>query len=343
MKKILKNVPDLSSHGDVQEDFLFCACMRASMQFLKESPAYDFVHFASVSGSFFQPVWYERPKWMYCEDITGRHDFHQHDEAIIRSFASVGYSCELYKSEVVQSDHQLIMDKIRKSVDKGFPVLSFGIVGPPCCSLITGYDDAQNALYGWSQFQDENNTDGIEPCGYFRKCNGLNEVDQIVFFDEKIAKPDIGEMYGNIVENMPGFLAAPSVSVGDREVYFGINAYEKWAQAIGSDDEFVDDSNLSRQLDSHISMLTQALATSDYSRLFLKRALSFLPDKRDLILEILSHVEKEKEYFNDIIPLQGGFWFDQDKLTDRAFRNQLAALIRKANAELKGILSLYQK
>ena len=58
MKKILKNVPNLNRQGNVEEDFLFCACMRASMQFLKEDPAYEFVHFTSVSGSFFKIVWY---------------------------------------------------------------------------------------------------------------------------------------------------------------------------------------------------------------------------------------------------------------------------------------------
>ena len=341
MKKILKNVPNLNRQGNVEEDFLFCACMRASMQFLKEDPAYDFVHFASVSGSFFKIVWYESPKWVYCEDITGPHDFQQHDEAVIKSFASVGYTCELYHRNAVQSNQQLIMDKIKEAINAGYPVLSFGIVGPPCCSLITGYDDEQNALYGWSKFQDENNTDGFESCGYFKKCNGLTEIDQIVFFGEKIKKPSIKKSYENIIENLPEFLTTPSVRIGGKEAFFGISAYEKWAEALESDNDFVDDGKLPEQLDSHVSMLTQALVTSDYSIHFFNRAIEILPDKKDLILKIINCVEKEKQFFNEIIPLQEGFYFDQNKLMSNDFRKQLAKIIRKANEELKNILLLY--
>lgn len=341
MKKILKNVPSLNSTGSVEEDFLFCACMRACMQFLNEDPVYDFVHFASVSGSFFNVVWYENPKWVYCEDITGPHDFQQHDEAVRKSFESVGYKCELFHTDAIQSDQQLIMDKIKKSLNAGYPVLSFGIVGPPCCSLITGYDDEQNTLYGWSKFQDENNTDGFEPCGYFKKHNGLTEINQIVFFGEKITKPSIKESYDNIIENLPEFLTTSSVKIGDKEAFLGISAYEKWAEALESDNDFVDDSKLPEQLDSHVSMLTQALVTSDYSIHFFNRAIEILPDKKDRIFKIIDYVEKEKQFFNEIIPFQEGFYFDQNKLMNSDFRKQLAKIIRKANEELKNILSLY--
>lgn len=49
----------------------------------------------------------------------------------------------------------------------------------------------------------------------------------------------------------------------------------------------------------------------------------------------------EKQFFNEIIPLQEGFYFDQNKLMSNDFRKQLAKIIRKANEELKNILLLY--
>jgi len=88
-------------------------------------------------------------------------------------------------------------------------------------------------------------------------------------------------------------------------------------------------------------MLTQALVTSDYSIHFFNRAIEILPDKKDLILKIINCVEKEKQFFNEIIPLQEGFYFDQNKLMSNDFRKQLAKIIRKANEELKNILLLY--
>ena len=48
------------------------------------------------------------------------------------------------------SSTQRIMD----SINRGIPVLAFGVVGPSDCCIITGYDQGGDVLLGWSTYQD---------------------------------------------------------------------------------------------------------------------------------------------------------------------------------------------
>ena len=57
------------------------------------------------------------------------------------------------------------------SINRGIPVLAFGVVGPSDCCIITGYDQGGDVLLGWSTYQDipEDHNIPHDVTGYFGK------------------------------------------------------------------------------------------------------------------------------------------------------------------------------
>ncbi|MHB1356425.1 MAG: hypothetical protein ACYCZF_10670 [Anaerolineae bacterium] len=104
------------------------------------------------------------------------------NEPIRRAMTAVGYrytqyECTRYDAayghpqtsgEVCKSAD---LARITASIDRGVPVLAFGVVGPSDCCVITGCDEAGEVLLGWSTFQDIPDDHNIphDPTGYFRK------------------------------------------------------------------------------------------------------------------------------------------------------------------------------
>jgi len=82
-------------------------------------------------------------------DLTQVHA--DHNDTICRGFAYVGYECEVI--ERIDDNEAALWAKITSEIDAGRPVLAFGIVGPPECCIIAGYDADKKALRGWSHFQ----------------------------------------------------------------------------------------------------------------------------------------------------------------------------------------------
>jgi hypothetical protein len=79
--------------------------------------------------------------------------------------------------------------RITVSIDRGVPVLAFGVVGPSDCCVISGYDEAGEVLLGWSTYQDIPDDHKIphDPTGYFRKPNWHESLDGYMLIGEKMA------------------------------------------------------------------------------------------------------------------------------------------------------------
>lgn len=70
------------------------------------------------------------------EALTGAQEYYGQKEAIESAFLAIGYQCEIVSKEILEKNVSLYKQKIIQSIDKGLPVFTYGIVGPPCCSLI---------------------------------------------------------------------------------------------------------------------------------------------------------------------------------------------------------------
>jgi hypothetical protein len=149
-KKLIPNIVKLC---DVQsENYMFDSCMRTVMRAFNETENYDFTFFAGITGDLFVQTW-GKPNWQYNNEysLTCRNT----QIPIQSAFDACGYEFEYIHEEDIQRNKPEYVRRIVESIDKGYPVLTFGIVGPPTCSIIFGYDENGDVLIGWSQFTDE--------------------------------------------------------------------------------------------------------------------------------------------------------------------------------------------
>ncbi len=61
-------------------------------------------------------------------------------------------------------------EEITESIEKGIPVIAMGIIGPPECCVVHGFEKGGDVLIGWNYFQD---TEGFGPDAPFKKENWL--------------------------------------------------------------------------------------------------------------------------------------------------------------------------
>jgi len=100
-----------------------------------------------------------------------------HDTTIARAFNYVGYGFEIITKE--SDNYDLLRQRIVASIDAGTPVLAFGIIGPPECSLICGYDEDGTVLFGWSHFQSRDPAD-LAANGMFKTSKWYDDLWKIV-------------------------------------------------------------------------------------------------------------------------------------------------------------------
>ncbi|MEA4883277.1 MAG: hypothetical protein VB144_06415 [Clostridia bacterium] len=117
-------------------------------------------------------------------------------EIIRRSFAHAGYSFRGVGKLGNPDDEAVFVSEVRESLKQGRPVLSFGVVGPPECGLITGYDEGGEVLIVWNYFQNEPMmAEGaeLEPSGCFRKRDWFPTTISAVAIGGKVARRDLRE------------------------------------------------------------------------------------------------------------------------------------------------------
>lgn len=245
-KKIL-HVERVGFYGNTKdnrspEDFPFPSCMVSVMKYLGEdSPVltlYDnnqsytkrtpYDGFLAATGMGFGLLFSDN----YCPSAYDLTQVNDHDETINRAFRWAGYACEIIEQSAASED--AIKEKIVSSIDAGIPVLAFGIIGPPECLIVTGYDNNGDTLIGWSFFTGENTE--TEPNGMFRASSWYDELWKIVLPGQKTGRLSTLK---EIVQNGIAIMEKTEAD-GYRA---GAKAYDKWIEMIetigGESDEVI--------------------------------------------------------------------------------------------------------
>jgi hypothetical protein len=179
-RMVLENVPRVNFYEGgprCPEDICLPSVLRAIMEYL-DDPDYgcnkcpsrtpnckvpcSYSFFVGVTGAGFFLSW--KDGWH--GDNTAA--FYLDADATAmekRSFKALGYSFEW----LIPDQRDQFISPIADSLQRGMPVISYGIIGPPEAGLITGYDEGGEVILGWNFFQ--NFEPGIEkePSGYYRK------------------------------------------------------------------------------------------------------------------------------------------------------------------------------
>lgn len=324
VRKMIPNV--VSVYINSTENYMFNSCMSAAMRALNQNKQYDFLYFAGVTGDIFTQTWNE-PRWKYNDCLSGT--CHKTQIPIKAAFDACGYEYEYVYEDEIKLNKDKYIKQIVESIDKGYPVLTFGIVGPPVCSIICGYERDGEVLIGRAQFSDDHPED--KPLdfnfaeGYFQKENGLDESVGLIFFIRKVEEPNIASVYRKAINQIKSLATMPA----NENVSFGKEAIDKWAESFLLEDEFNQAADLERPLDTYISCMVMVGTNMFNIQKYLDRALEFCPDMDVEITKMKKLFSNQQEILNNIVEFQGGYFFEKDRnaLLSESFRKDLSDMV----------------
>jgi hypothetical protein len=257
------------------------------------------------------------------------------------AYSAFGYDCVYLSNEQIQKDHRAVMNAIRASVDKGIPVLAWGMGNvtmkdgsrydplPEAC-LIGGYDE-DDLLY--VNLYPGPERVAVDEDGYTAIANGLRTTKGLFFVGGPIDPPDQRDIYDRVVNRIPALL---TLQPADGYV-FGPEAFRKWA------DTLLEEHRFAEQTDAELSGICWSIHCSPYCNITTSAAEAFIrataevhdiaPAKR-----LLPLYHELSQLTRSIWALQGGFFPSMGKFRTRASRAEIAEILRRMGSVCDAIL-----
>lgn len=253
---VLEGVPRIAFYeggARCPEDICFPSALRASLEYLGENLgcrhiaarnmttrldcAYSYILGVSGSASFLSWKQGWQPDSADIRYMPGGLV-----EPLRRTFEAVGHAYEWVPKAEEPAGEALFRAKIMASIrDQGRPVLSFGVLAPPECGIITGYDEGGDVLIGWNFFQrfpEFNAGLEFEPSGYYRKRDWFKDTIGLVVIGDKVPTRPLAEIYHDALQWALEVTRIPQVVTVDATHANGLAAYSAWAEALSHDEAF---------------------------------------------------------------------------------------------------------
>jgi RNA polymerase sigma factor (sigma-70 family) len=352
-RKVIEGVPRVkyfSGGKNCPESYTFPSCLSACLKSMgedyggKEVDVHGdkwrlnsgYVFIMGTSGEAFRLFW--KPGWNLDNvGVIGQET--EPNEFITRAFEATGYAHRIiYKRENdTKAESQFRKEIIESVRDKDRPVIGLGVIGPPECCIVTGYDEEGDILIGWSYFQGtaEFKT-GIdfEPSGYFRKRDWFKDTWAIICIGEKKESPVLRDIYRKAMRWAIELAGRPKINLGG-ERHNGLSAYKAWSETILNDDDFAtDDIGILRERymahDNAVGMVAEGRW---YGAQFLKPVMECEPDMAAEISKAIECYEAEHGLMWRNWGLVGGIGRSDDKVkkfAEPAVRRQIAEIILEA-------------
>lgn len=344
------------------ENFFLCSALCSMAKAVGEDETiFNKEFFSAITGDMFA--------YLYSKDApsdSGITNYFFVPQVIKKCFAAFGYGCIYLSNEYIRNNFRTVMNAIKASVDKGIPVLSWGMgnvtMGDgshydplPEGSLIGGYDDGdvlQVNLYPGPERMT------VDSDGYTAVINGLNTVYGLFFVGEKTEKTDLRDVCTDAIKNIPVFLSlAPAdgnwtfktnnggqvtVDSGKRMYYFGRQAFDMWAEVLE------DDSNFENKTDEEIGGICWELHCAPYCMVCTSDAYGYferitkLYSDLEIAKRLLPLFKMIKDYKDEIWAYHGDFFPPMNKFRTHEFRVHIAGILRKMGEVCTQILALYE-
>ncbi len=352
-RKVIEGVPRVkyfSGGKNCPESYTFPSCLSASLKSMGEDYGVKeievhgskwqlnngYVFLMGTSGEAFRLFW--KPGWNLDNvGIIGKET--DPNEFITRAFEAAGYAHKIiYKRENdAGAETQFKKDIIKSIHDKGHPVIALGVIGPPECCIITGYDEDGDVLIGWSYFQGSAEfKKGIdfEPSGYFRKRNWFKDTWAIITIGEKKERPAKRDIYRNALRWAIELAKRPKINLGG-ERHNGLSAYKQWSKTILNDDDFATDDIgiLQERYIAHDNAVGMIAEGRWYGAQFLKQMTEDQSDMAEEVIKAIECYEAEHALMWKNWGLVGGLGHSKEKakkFAQPAIRRQIAEIILEA-------------
>ena len=271
-------------------------------------------------------------------------------------FETVGYAYEAVMLEDGRDNEAVFRQRIVESINRGVPVMAYGVIGPPEPSIVTGYDEDGEVLIGWSFFQGfpEFNA-GVEfepaaegrPEGYFRKRDWFKDTANLLIIGEKLpTKPSLPEAGREALRRLIGITRTPMVCPEpDAPEWYqnrhnGLAAYDAWANHLLCDAEWPagDDATLLAHYQIHDVLIGTLAEARWYGSIFLAEVAEHFaagpgkPGTTEHVLHAAACYAAEHDLMWQLWELAGGIGSPDAfrAMTDPDTRYAMADIIRQA-------------
>ncbi len=218
-RAVLAGVPKIGYHIHLCP---FPGSLYACMEYLGDPCSYDYL--MGVTGAAFRRFWQR--------DDGGNVDLmYLAPEPHRRAFEALGYEC----STVPATDKDAMVQAIKASIAEGRPVLAFGIIGPPECGIVAGYDQGGEVLIGYSYFQDGSFPGYYELAGWFEKME--RGALGAILIGDKAARPPERAILKSTLEWAIDLARTP-VWPNRPDHASGLAAYDAWAAGMEVDADY---------------------------------------------------------------------------------------------------------
>lgn len=307
-----------------------------------------FHFFSALTGDMFT--------YMYSKDgpcDSGVTNYFFIPQVVKKAYAAFGYDCIYISANQIKKDFRAVMNAIKASVDKGIPVLAWGmgnVTGKsgnrydplPEGSLIGGYDE-NDLLY--VNLYTETGTP-VDADGYTAITHGLDTTYGLFFVGEQVEKTDKRQVYQSAIDSIPALLtllpAETTQSDSNAQYVFGKTAFEMWADTLETESLFED------KTDDELNGICWNLHCSPYCCVctsaadkFLAGAVEEYPDLT-MAVKLLPLYKQMAAYKDEIWAYQGDFFPPADKFRTHEFRAHIAEILRRMGGVCDEILKVFE-
>jgi hypothetical protein len=256
-----------------------------------------------------------------------------------RAFEAVGRGYEFLFPQEGRDEEAIWRQRIVASIHElGRPVLAFGVVGPPECCIVSGYDEGGAVLIGWSFFQhfpEFNAGVEFEPSGQFRKREWFPDTQTPLILGDRQPRRPLSEIYVKALQWALQVVRTPSTTAYGAERHNGLAAYQAWADHVAADEEFASDDMqvLWERYMVHNDAVGLVAEARWYAAAFLRQATQHLPLAAGPLLAAVARYEAEHDLMWQLWNLVGGVGFSEEhvrKLADPAIRREMVPIILQA-------------
>ena len=296
-----------------------------------------------VSGAAFYTCWDDH--WLDdCVSIAWLgHDF---ETAERRCFSALGYSYAwILRKEGADNQADWLGRIVESLRGRHMPVLSYGIIGPPEPSIITGWDEGGTVLMGWSYFQEmpEYNA-GVEfePEGQFRKRNWMEGNLCLLVIGEKKPRPDIRQVYRDSLEwglkvfRTPKVFPEPDAPNWVATKWNGLAALKAWEESLLDGASFPgDEATLRHHHAMHNSVAGNLAEERLMADVYLQQIAARVPSAAPELIQAGRLYQNEHDLTHKLWGVCGGADKPEEyqRLADPGVRRDLAAVIVEMRAK----------
>ncbi|MCL2189299.1 MAG: MerR family transcriptional regulator [Defluviitaleaceae bacterium] len=323
------------------ENYWLNGCAKYVMECLGETD-YDYWFFAGISGDLFTQF-YPKSRIFGGEAYSSTF-FHDGMGAFSETlFEKCGYASTYVTGAALAKNKTMYRELLVRYIDKGVPVISWGLGSPSIAGVFVGYEEhGQTLLYITGNKNEPERITFEDALKDVPDENGYvfgGGFGGWIFVGEKTHTRSLAEMYRDAINNLPHLLTHETPGF-----YFGANAFRQWAQTIESGwfSEITPEKFDAWAM--HTNFICVLATNGSCCHGFLKKAQELNPDMTQLE-EISRLYTRTAQIWNndngaDLEALGGGFNVTLAALQDETRRTKIAQKIREAAECIDRVLEI---